>query len=264
MDVTDILRDRMQGPGGLSRMVALSLVVHAVAVTVMLFAQAGWLGRTAEKPTNVMTISIGGAGEGPLNGGMTPAAPRAVQVETPPEEIPKRDTGRPPAAKTPEMVIPTTKASARPSKATPEPAVKSAPDDARGRTPTKGAKTADGNALANTQVRGLGFGLSTGGGPGSGSKLDVEDFCCPEYIVTMVDRIRSAWQQKQGATGVVVVKFTILRDGQLAQYVVEQSSGLMVLDQAALRAVVGTKTLNPLPSQFPNQTLGVHLNFEYK
>ena len=33
---------------------------------------------------------------------------------------------------------------------------------------------------------------------------------------------------------------------------------------AALRAVVVTKTLPPLPDQFPNPTLTVHLNFEYR
>jgi hypothetical protein len=37
-----------------------------------------------------------------------------------------------------------------------------------------------------------------------------------------------------------------------------------VLDLAALRAVVGTRTLNPLPAPFPNPTLTVHLNFQYQ
>jgi len=63
------------------------------------------------------------------------------------------------------MVLPTNK-TAKASK-TPAPVVKQAPDDARGRTPTRGAQPAFGSAVAYTGARGQGFGLSTGGGAGS-------------------------------------------------------------------------------------------------
>jgi len=160
------------------------------------------------------------------------------------------------------MVLPTNK-TAKASK-TPAQVVKQAPDDARGRTPTRGAQPAFGSAVTYTGARGQGFGLSTGGGAGSGSTLDVADFCCPDYIAMMIDRIRSAWQQNQGATGEVVVKFTIQRSGQIVESSVEKSSGSAVLDMAALRAVAGTRTLNALPQAFPNPTLTVHLNFQYQ
>jgi TonB family protein len=118
--------------------------------------------------------------------------------------------------------------------------------------------------VADTGVRGQGFGLSTGGGPGSGSSLDVADFCCPDYLVLMIERIRSAWTQDQGAAGQVLVKFTVQRDGRLADPAVERSSDSSTLDLAALRAVAMTKTLPPLPGAFPNPMLTVHLNFQYK
>jgi TonB family protein len=92
----------------------------------------------------------------------------------------------------------------------------------------------------------------------------VADFCCPEYVATMVERIRSVWVWRQGTTGQVLVKFTIQRDGRTTGYEVERSSGSPVLDLAALRAVAQTRTLPPLPAQFPNPTLTVHLNFEYQ
>jgi TonB family protein len=92
----------------------------------------------------------------------------------------------------------------------------------------------------------------------------VADFCCPDYIVLMVTRIRSVWNQNQGATGITVVKFTIQRNGQITGAEVERTSGSSSLDLAALRAVVVTKTLPPLPDQFPNPTLGVRLNFDYQ
>ncbi|HEY7285238.1 MAG TPA: TonB family protein [Vicinamibacterales bacterium] len=263
MDVTDVLRDRAQPPDGLQRMLLLSFGVHIVFFVVLLAMPGVLVGRRADEPRNVMTISLSGAGEGPRNGGFTAAAAQPVQVQTPPEDAAKREPPRPPAAKTPEMVMPTT-AAARPAK-TPAPVVKNAPDDAKGRTPTRGAEPSKGQAAAFTGARGQGFGgLSTGGGPGSGSTLDVADFCCPDYLATMIDRVRSGWQNNQGATGMCIVKFTIQRTGQITDATVEKSSGLSTLDLAALRAVIGTRTLNPLPAAFPNPTLGVHLTFEYR
>jgi TonB family protein len=262
MDVTDVLRDRLVEPKGLHRMVVVSVAAHALAIAFILLAPATWMGRDAEPPPQVMTISIGGAGEGPMNGGMTSMGGRPVQVERPPEEAPTREAIRPPAAKEPEMTLP--KPGAKPVKATASRVVAQAPDEARGRTPTKGPQTRVGNAVADTGVRGQGFGLSTGGGPGSGSSLDVADFCCPDYLVLMIERIRSAWMQDQGSAGQVLVKFTVQRDGRLADPAVEQSSDSSTLDLAALRAVAMTRTLPPLPGAFPNPTLTVHLNFQYK
>jgi protein TonB len=262
MDVTDVLRDRMAEPAGLQRMVLLSVLAHVAATAVVLLASGTLLARPSSQPRNIMTISISGAGEGPRNGGFTAAAAQPVQAPLPSQEL-KRAPILPPAARTPEMVIPTNKPATKAAK-TPPAVVKNAPDDARGRTPTRGAQPTPGNAVAYTGARGQGFGLSTGGGAGSGSTLDVADFCCPDYIATMIDRIRSAWQQNQGATGDVLVKFTIQRSGQIVDASVEKPSGSSVLDLAALRAVLGTRSLNPLPAQFPNPTLTVHLNFQYQ
>ena len=264
MDVTDVLRDRMHEPAGLQRMVGVSIAIHAALVAWILFAPNGLLGHAPEQPRRVMTISLGGAGEGPRNGGLTPMASRPVQQAVPAEEIPKREAVRPPAAKAPEMTVPTKNARPAAKPQPPAPSVYSAPDGAKGRTPTKGAQVSAGQSLAFTGARGAGFGLSSGGGPGSGSTLDVADFCCPDYIVVMIERIRSAWNDKQGATGMVRVKFTIQRNCAIVSPSVETSSGNSTLDLAALRAVVATKSLPPLPDQFQYPALPVHLNFEYK
>jgi TonB family protein len=150
---------------------------------------------------------------------------------------------------------------AKPATTTP---IKEAPAEARGRTPTHGAQTTAGSAIAQTGTQGRGFGLSTGGGPGTGATLDVADFCCPDYVVLMTERIKSAWDQKQGVTGQAIVRFTIQRDGRLTDAVVERQSGNPALDLAALRAIVVTRQLTPLPAAFPNPSLTVHLNFEYQ
>jgi len=77
-------------------------------------------------------------------------------------------------------------------------------------------------------------------------------------------QIRRAWNKEQGVTGVAVVKFTIQRDGRLTDVTVDKGSGIATLDLAAQRAVLATGALPPLPSAFPNPTLGVRLTFEYQ
>ncbi|HEY2908496.1 MAG TPA: TonB family protein [Vicinamibacterales bacterium] len=259
MDVTDILRDRMREPAGLQRMTAISVVMHAALVATVIFMPGGLLSRAVEAPRTVMTISLGGSGEGARSSGMTSIGGRPVQTAEPAE---KREAVRPPAAKAPEMTIP--KPNARPTKATPPPTVAQAPDEARGRTLARGKEVAPGSAVADTGVRGQGFGLSTGGGAGSGSYLDVANFCCPDYLVTMIERIRANWIHQMGIPGNVVVKFTINRDGSITDVVSEKSSGTATLDLSAQRALAVTKTLPPLPAQFPNPTLTVHLNFQFQ
>jgi TonB family protein len=259
MDVTDILRDRMREPAGLQRMTAISVVVHAAVVATVIFMPGGLLSHAVDAPRTVMTISLGGSGEGARSSGMTSIGGRPVQTAEPAE---KREAVRPPAAKAPEMTIP--KPNARPTKATPPPTVAQAPDEARGKTLARGKEVAPGSALADTGVRGQGFGLSTGGGAGSGSYLDVGNFCCPEYLTTMIERIRANWIHQSGIPGTVVVKFTINRDGSISDIVSEKSSGTATLDLSAQRAVVMTKTLPPLPSQFTNPSLTVHLNFQFQ
>jgi protein TonB len=261
MDVTDILRDRMQTPAGLQRMISVSVAVHLTVGAALIVARGGFL-KTHDVAPTLMTISLSGSA-GPENGGMTALGGRPVQAVTPPEEPAKREAVRAPAAKTPEMTMPLP--NARTVKPTSSPSVKQAPDEARGRTPTKGKEPAFGSAIADTGVRGQGFGLSTGGGAGSGSTLEITgDFCCPEYLATMIARIRSAWNQDQGARGTSLIRFTINRDGSITNATIFTSSGVATLDNAALRAILATRTLPPLPDAFPSPTLTMRLSFIYQ
>lgn len=259
-DVTDVLRDRQQDAGGLGQMTILSVVLHIAILGGLAFAPGGWFAAQPE-PKTVMTISLGDAAPGPANGGISSISARAIQTEQPIEAPKRPEPIRPPAARTPEMTVPTPQA--KPTAARPTPAVREAPDDARGRTPTRGAQPQFGSAMAETGARGQGFGLSTGGGAGSGSRLDVADFCCPEYLLLMVERIRSNWNARAEAAGETMIKFTIMRDGQITGVEVEKSSGFAALDINAQRALLVTRTLPPLPGQFPNPSLTVHLNFQY-
>jgi TonB family protein len=261
--VSDVLRDRMAEPGGFERMATVSVVAHGVLIAMVLFAPGSWSARNND-PQPVMFISLGGGAAGPTSGGQTALGGRAVQEVRPVEEKPLREAPHAPAAKTPEMTLPDPKA--RTTKTTTPPApVKNAPDDAKGRVPIKGDQARPGTALADTGLRGQGFGLSTGGGTsGSGSYLDVANFCCPEYIQRMSDQIRENWQPQPNFAGTALVKFTIQRDGRITDVALEKSSGATGPDITAQRAIAMTKQLPPLPTQFSNPTLTVHLGFEYK
>lgn len=257
MDVSDVLRDRMHEPAGLQQMAALSTLAHGALLAAIVFAPADWFGRTAEAPRTVMTITLNSGTPGPDSGGLTSIGGRPVQEVTPPDA--PREALAAPAAKAPVMTVP--EANARPSRAA-SASVKQAPDEARGRRPTRGAEASEGTAVAVTGVRGQGFGLSTGGATGLGYSLDV-DFCCPDYLALMVQKIRGNWNAQAETAGHVVVRFVIQRSGLLAESRVEEPSGVFALDQNALRAVVGTRQLAPLPEAFSNPTLTVHLTFEY-
>jgi len=257
-----VLRERMQEPQGLRLTSLVSLLFHSLLAAGLLYGPIRWLPHPAPEEKAVMTITLGGAGTGPKSGGLTAIGGRPIQTTEP---APKPEPVRAPAAKTPEMTTPkiVTKPVA-PVKTAPTPAVESAPAEARGKTPTRGDEVRAGSAVAETGTRGQGFGLATGGGAGSGSTLDVADFCCPDYLILMTDRIRSNWSQQVEVAGIVLVRFTIQRDGSLTEATVERSSGYSSLDLNARRAVQVTRQLPPLPAAFPNPSLTVHLNFQYQ
>jgi TonB family protein len=238
-------------------MAAVSVLAHVALAAALIFGPIRLMRPVSLAPETVMTITLSGGGAGPSAGGMAAIGGRPVQTTEP---APAREAVRPPAAARPAMTLPAP--NARTVK-TPPP-VTQAPRESRGTTPTRGDEVRPGTAVAETGARGQGFGLSTGGGAGSGSTLDVANFCCPDYLVLMTDRIRSNWNQQTEVPGQVIVKFTIQRDGMLTGTIVEHSSGYAALDFNAQRAILVTRQLPPLPEAFPNPTLTVHLHFEYQ
>jgi TonB family protein len=247
--VSPILAERAREPQGLRNMWILSLVVHAVATAMLLLMPTPSIEDDSLK--NVMTISLGGA-PGPRTGGMTPMGGRTAEAAPDAAKLPQA----PAASKVPEMVLPTKKEPLKPSPS-------KAPSDARARPVPKAAEATQGDARIETGARGAGFGLTTGGGGATGY-LDVANFCCPEYLSTMIQLIQRNWSSKQNVAGVTRIKYTIQRDGRLTDVQLEQSSGYFALDQTAQRAIVLTRQLPPLPAQFSEPTLTVHLNFAYE
>lgn len=257
--VSQVLAARPRDETGLSSMFWASAVAHGVFLLVVVLMPSSWLGPArADDAESVMTISLGGP-VGPRDGGMTPMGGRPVQEVRPLEATPQREAVRPPAAATPQMIEPRPQA---PPKKAPPP-VKKAPTQARGTTPTRGEQVQTGSAIAETGGRGQGFGLTSGGG-GTGAQLDVGDFCCPEYLATMQQFIQRNWNSKQQVVGTTVMTFVVERDGTLTGITTRRSSGFAALDLTAQRALVLTRQLPPLPAEFTEPSLTVHLSFNYE
>jgi TonB family protein len=253
--VSAVLVQRTRDTERLAPVVGWSAVAHLVITLLIAIVPAAWLGTMQREPEVIMQVSLGGA-VGPRDGGLATLGGRPIQQERPVEAKKTIEPVRAPAAKAPEMVEPTKTA----PKLTPSAKVEA--KDPRSRTPTRGEKIEQGNAVAQTAGKGQGFGLSSGGG-GTGGYLDVANFCCPDYLATMIDLINRNWSSKQGAEGTTLIKFTIERDGRIAAVQIEKPSGVPALDYFSQRSLALTRQLPPLPAAYTGERLTVHLSMDY-
>jgi len=260
--VSDVLVDRSREANGISAMLVVSLLAHGTLIAGLVLMPAKWRSTSLPPKVTPMVITLTG-GTGPDTGGMTPISGRPVQVEAPPETKPAPVA--PPAPKTPEMVAPET--TAKPLPKTPAKPVTKPVDKSTARKANSGPEIKTGDARADTGGAAIPFGGLTrpsgGGAASSGAYTDYANFCCPAYLKQMSDLIRRNWNNSQGATGEVLVKFTIQRDGTLSNVQVEKSSGNALLDLESQRALAKTRALPALPREFTESTLTVHLIFDY-
>jgi TonB family protein len=91
--------------------------------------------------------------------------------------------------------------------------------------------------------------------------FDGGDFPYTVYIDRMTTKLGAAFFRPQGTSSVVGVYFVIDRDGTIRDAKIESSSGNSTLDRAALRAVLESSPLGPLPFGYSGTYLGVHLKF---
>jgi TonB family protein len=110
---------------------------------------------------------------------------------------------------------------------------------------------------------GGGGAIGAGGNVGvSGAAFD-SDFQFSYYIERMLVAIGMNWFKPSQAGSVSpVIHFRIEKDGTISEATVERSSGLPFVDRAALRAVVSSSPLPPLPTEYGGSQLGVHLKFD--
>ena len=99
--------------------------------------------------------------------------------------------------------------------------------------------------------------------------LDVRDFAFTYYLVLVRNQIAANWAPPAGlATGGrlvrTVVYFRIARGGEVSGVRLEGASGMEFFDRSALRAVMISDPLPPLPLGFTGGELGVHFGFDWE
>ena len=249
--VDDVIAMRGPDPRGLSRMLSISLGAHLLAIVALFVVPRDWL--TKQKPNPIlMSISLD-APEGDKTGGMNPAPPRPIEQEAP---TPKRpEPIRPAATKSDVMAVPT--------KTPPKPTTSARPPSPIARPPTTGLQVRQGTSQAETGSTTQGTGLAMGGGTAASATIDAVDFCCMEWAQEMLREIRAKWRNNQGERGETILKYTVLRDGTITEIEVEKSSGSGILDRVS-RDALPQKLAQPLPKQYPEERLVIHLKFPYQ
>lgn len=99
--------------------------------------------------------------------------------------------------------------------------------------------------------------------------LEVHDFAFTYYLVLVRNRIAANWAPPAGvATGGQrmrsVVYFRIGRGGEVSEIRMEERSSLEFFDRSALRAVMLSDPLPPLPLGFTGGDLAVHFGFDWE
>jgi TonB family protein len=142
------------------------------------------------------------------------------------------------------------------------------------------AKKAAGNtASGSKEETGEGSGVSLGVGSGSGSglgfgsefasQIGLSNFPFTYYLELLLDRISSNWLKSQVSSGTsdelfTTVYFKIYKDGKISVVEIEEKSGIGALDMAAVRAVQSAAPFPPLPYEYDEEYLAIHLRFEHK
>jgi TonB family protein len=78
-----------------------------------------------------------------------------------------------------------------------------------------------------------------------------EDFKFPPYLLLVRDKIEQNWNPPPGAPGAKAkVEFTVMRSGRVGDAKLQESSGNFYFDQAAVRAILMSSPLPPMPDGF--------------
>lgn len=233
-------RDRFPWAAGVS----LAALLHLAIVAAFLAAA---LGRPARYvPIRAVAVRLLPAGT--LHGGAEVSVP-----ETPHEKpkIVKAEENPPPPSEKAKLLP------AKEEKKRPSASVASATQPKRSQTPMpqtagEGAREGEGGPVGSGGNVGIG-----------GATFDQPDFHYSYYVERMLVTIGMNWfKPAQSVPISPVVRFRIERDGTISDPEIERPSSLPFVDRAALRAVLASSPLPPLPAEFAGDHLGVHLIFE--
>jgi protein TonB len=189
---------------------------------------------------------------GTLQGGTPAPAPEAPPQEKPKIIKPAEEQPPPPSPKA--KLLP-----AKPKEKEKKPAVPSVPGPST-RIPNQQAVAPSSAPSEKPGTGAAGMGGNVGVG---GATFDQPDFNYSYYVERMLVTIGMNWFKPAESVPISpMIRFRIERDGTISDPQIERSSGLPYVDRAALRAVMASSPLPPLPQEFGGRYLGVHLIFE--
>jgi len=98
--------------------------------------------------------------------------------------------------------------------------------------------------------------------------LETTDPRFQAYFSKVRDRIKATWTYPsaagaRGIEGEVVVEFRVAKDGHLESADVRRSSGAIILDEYAIRAVQTAAPFPPVPDDVATETLTIDSTFRY-
>lgn len=99
---------------------------------------------------------------------------------------------------------------------------------------------------------------------GASLVTDSDNFPYPWYITQVREALWNAWTGKMPSGGALrcTMKFTIKRDGSITSVSVEKSSGNRLFDYAAQTSAESAAPFAPLPDDFFEDSLTVHVEFK--
>jgi protein TonB len=219
---------------------ARSFAAHGAAVAAFLFLAP----RGALKPQNVYTIDF--VGPSVTIASVAPAAPAAAAPSAP-----VKPAGEIPAQVDPDAIAPGRRGPAP----LPRPSLLSGAQDKSSAAPASPDSLAGPGAKPAPQA-------PTAGAPaaGAGVTTDLPNFPYPWYISQVRLMLWQAWQRRMPALEAEgAVGFSVLPNGTYTDLSVESSSGDADFDRAAMAAVQAAAPFPPLPRDFHEPFLKIHL-----
>jgi TonB family protein len=247
--VVRVLRDRQALDGGFQGGLLVSSAAHGLVVLVAL---VGHLIFPSEPPLRVQDGFV--VALPPGGGGRPNAKPRPAPSQ-PPAATPAPDVPEPPEPEPPAKVVKPPREAPKTGLPDPETSRKARPEKTPPPRPAAGG--APGGTGTSSQTPGLAFGPPGPGVPGG------TDLFGDWYMAGVQRKIWMLWsQQVRGVTSKeVVVSFTILADGSVADVHPVQPSGIFLLDQAAQRAILSAAPFGPLPKDYGTNRVTIQAIF---
>jgi protein TonB len=275
------MKSSLLGSGPFKRALILSLFLHIIIFALVGFSN--YLTAPSKKGmvhyVNLNFVGLpGGGGGGSGSGssgtpGGSPGEPGGQPSASPKKETMKELTvpqkaGQPASSS---LRHPVEKPKSSKTKETPKKTEISAPLPGATSGGTQTSGQAGGGSGTGGGGSGLRIGVGEGGGGGFGygygDPLGTSSFPYTYYLQIIIDRVSSNWftaVNNIDFTGEyqAVIYFKILRNGQIADLKIEQPSNLPALDLTARRAVELAAPFPPLPRDYENDYLAIHLIFE--